>query len=63
MRKRQDYCELFLDIICELENEQDALYCMQGFEAAMISALMYHEEEAKKYKELHRRFLLADIDP
>ena len=63
MRNRQDYCTLFLDIIGELENEQDAVRCMQGFEAAMIAALMFHEDEAKKYKELHRRFLLADVHP
>ena len=63
MKNRQDYCTLFLEIIGELENEQEAVYCMQGFEAAMIAALMFHEEEAKKYKELHRRFLLADVQP
>ena len=61
MRKRQDYCELFLDIICELEDEQDAIECMQGFEAAMIEMMMHHEEQIKNYKSLHAKFLQADV--
>ncbi len=62
MKSRQDYSALFFEVIGELENEQDAIHCMQGFEAAMIAALMFHEDEAKKYKVLHRRFLLADVN-
>ena len=62
------YKEIFSDIIgdCATGTESDetaALNIMRGFEAAILSWIDYHEDAAKKYVELHRRFLICDTDP
>ncbi len=60
-RDRAYYQAHFQDIMCEVESEQDAIVMMQGFEAAIIDMMMWHEEQIKHYKSLHAKFLNADV--
>ena len=62
-RDRAYYLAHFQDILCEVESEEDAVAAMQGFEAAIIEMMMYHEEQIKNYRSLHAKFLHADVHP
>ena len=56
------FCELFSDIIADLETEGNIRNVMAGFELAINSWLDYHEQSSSRYRELHRRFLTGDLD-
>ena len=54
--------EHFRDILGDLDNDsQTAIVIMQAFEGAIIDWMKYHEDHVKKYRDLHRRFLTADV--
>ena len=55
------FCELFSDIIADLETEGNIRNVMAGFEKAICSWLDYHEESTSRYRELHRRFITGDL--
>ena len=58
--KTQEY---FQDILSDLDaNDQTAIAVMQAFEGAIIDWMQWHEDKAKKYRDLHRRFLLGDVE-
>ena len=58
--KTQGY---FQDILSDLDaNNQTAIAVMQAFEGAIIDWMQWHEDQAKKYRDLHRRFLTGDVD-
>ena len=62
MNKKQTQ-EDFSDVLSDLEsNDQTAIAVLQSFEAAICDWMKYHEDQAAKYRELHRRFLLADVE-
>ena len=55
--------EHFRDILGDLDNDgQTAIAVMQAFEGAIIDWMQYHEDQVANYRELHRRFLMADVD-
>ena len=56
------FCDLFSDIIADLETEGNIRNVMAGFEKAICSWLDYHDEASSRYRELHRRFLTGDLD-
>ena len=56
------FSDLFSDIIADLETEGNIRNVMAGFEKAIGSWLEYHEQCSSRYRELHRRFLLGDLD-
>ena len=59
----QFYAELFSDIMADVgtgirqRDEQVALAMMQGFQLAIEQWLSYHEDCARSYQDLHRRFM------
>ena len=62
------YSEMFSDILADCgsgdkpRDEKSIRNVMAGFERAICSWLDYHEESSARYRELHRRFLLCDLD-
>ena len=58
--KTQEY---FQDILADVEaDNQTAIVVLQAFEGAICDWMKWHEDQAAKYKDLHRRFLLGDVD-
>ena len=63
------YCEQFSDILadCATGREREDLITvrntMAGFERAIINWMNYHDDALKRYRELHRRFILGDLEP
>ena len=54
--------EYFRDILSDLDGSNEtAIAVMQAFENAICDWQAYHEDRVKEYRELHRRFLLADV--
>ena len=54
--------EHFRDILGDLDNDgQTAIVVMQAFEEAIIDWMDYHENQVQNYRDLHRRFLMADV--
>ena len=54
--------EHFQDILSDLDNDsQTAIAVMQAFEGAICDWMQWHEDQAKKYRDLHRRFLVGDV--
>ena len=55
---------IFSDILAELSDEGDKeaqmIEILETFEESIIDWMKYHEDQAKKYGELHRRFLTRD---
>ena len=58
--KTQEY---FTDILSDLDaNDQNAIAVLQAFEGAIIEWQKWHEDQAAKYRDLHRRFLVGDVE-
>ena len=59
--KTQGY---FTDILSDLpdNDSQTAITVLQAFEGAIIEWQEWHEDQAAKYRDLHRRFLTGDVD-
>ena len=58
--KTQEY---FRDILGDLDNDgQTAIVVMQAFEGAIVDWMKYHEDQVAKYRDLHRKFLMAEVD-
>ena len=59
-----DYRTLFDDIVSEIgdagDRDAEMIAMLEAFEQSILGWLVYHEDSAKKYKELHRRFLTQD---
>ena len=52
----------FLDVLDDIDgDEKTAIIIMQAFEEAIIACMDYHENQVQNYRDLHRRFLLADV--
>ena len=55
--------EHFRDILGDIDNDSaTAIAVMQAFEGAIIEWQKWHEDQAAKYRNLHRRFLVGDVD-
>ena len=58
--KTQEY---FTDILSDLDNDsQTAIAVLQAFEGAIIDWQQWHEDQVQNYRDLHRRFLMADVE-
>ena len=59
-----DFKSFFSDTLAELGDEGDKeaqmIEILEAFEESIIDWMKYHEDQAKKYGELHRRFLTRD---
>ena len=52
----------FRDILSDFDPDgQTAIAVMQAFEGAIVDWMQYHEDQIQSYRELHRRFLMADV--
>ena len=55
--------EHFQDILSDLDNDsKTAIAVLQAFEGAIIEWQKWHEDQAAKYRDLHRRFLVGDVE-
>ena len=55
--------EHFRDILGDLDSDgQTAIVVMQAFEGAIIDWMQWHEDQVQNYRDLHRRFLMADVE-
>ena len=59
-----NYKEMFDDILMSIGDDGDKteemMEILQAFELSIIDWMDYHENQVRKYKELHRRFLTGD---
>ena len=61
-----DFKEIFSDSLAAIGDEGDKeaqmIEILETFEESIIDWMKYHEDQAKKYGELHRRFLTRDYN-
>ena len=55
--------EHFQDILSDLDNDsKTAIAVLQAFEGTITDWMQWHEDKAAKYRDLHRRFLVGDVE-